>query len=390
MIPHEVVQIAGDTFNKVKVYIGPPRELIVDESNWDLLIQDGSTPGGRRLLNISNADSRYQARSPELDGLLGFEPQERGFLTRLGPADYRLRRLTVDTNELTLTNANGYDGNPLLGIADSIVGDREFVGDVTVDGDVGVTGEVEALGGFIGNLLGDTTGTHYGDVEGNLTGNANGNHTGTFTGDVDVSSHNITFGAKQVPLAALADDVIAYIAERMVQPGTIRMWSGSIASIPSGYFLCDGQNGTPNLTDKFVVGAGGSMVPHDTGGTLTHVHAAATATGGAHLHTGEIGATSLTIEQIPNHRHGNGVVDKNDKLYNHGGLPAVPTMGDSIDGNSSNGTREGWTTSVGDGQPHTHTMSMESSGAHAHGVTVEAGANVPPFYALAYIMKGPY
>lgn len=390
MNPHEVVQIAGDAFDVVKLYIGPERELIVDESNWDLLIQDGSTPGGRRILNITNADARYQARSTELDGLLGFEPQERGFLTRLGPSNYRLRRLTVDTNELTLTNANGYDGNPLLGLADDVIGDREFTGDITIEGDLGVTGEIESLTGFIGNLLGDTTGTHYGNVIGNLTGDADGNHTGTFTGDVDVSGGTITFAAGQIPFAALGADVLAYIAERMVIPGTIRMWSGSIASIPTGYFLCDGQNGTPDLTDKFVIGAGGSSVPADTGGALTHLHSITVASGGAHTHPGTVGNTTLTVDQIPSHRHLNGVVDKNDNLYNHGGAPASPTMGDSIDGNSSNGTREGYTTYVGGGQPHTHTMSMDASGSHAHSASSAAANHLPPFYALAYIMKGPY
>jgi len=40
-----------------------------------------------------------------------------------------------------------------------------------------------------------------------------------------------------------------------VESGSIIIWSGSIATIPSGYVLCDGNNGTPDLRDRFVVGA---------------------------------------------------------------------------------------------------------------------------------------
>ena len=51
-----------------------------------------------------------------------------------------------------------------------------------------------------------------------------------------------------------------------VPTGSIIMWSGSIASIPAGYYLCDGNNGTPDLRDSFVVGAGNSYAVGNTGG----------------------------------------------------------------------------------------------------------------------------
>ena len=51
-----------------------------------------------------------------------------------------------------------------------------------------------------------------------------------------------------------------------VPTGGIIMWSGSIGSIPSGYVLCDGQNGTPNLKDSFVVGSGNTYAVGNTGG----------------------------------------------------------------------------------------------------------------------------
>ena len=52
-----------------------------------------------------------------------------------------------------------------------------------------------------------------------------------------------------------------------VPTGCILMWSGAIASIPTGYVLCNGSNGTPDLRDKFVVGAGNSYVVGATSNT---------------------------------------------------------------------------------------------------------------------------
>ena len=56
-----------------------------------------------------------------------------------------------------------------------------------------------------------------------------------------------------------------------VPAGGIIMWSGSIGSIPSGYYLCDGTNGTPDLRDRFVVGAGSSYAVGNTGGFTSSV-----------------------------------------------------------------------------------------------------------------------
>lgn len=65
-------------------------------------------------------------------------------------------------------------------------------------------------------------------------------------------------------------------------PGMIMLWHGAIVDIPSGWTLCDGTMGTPDLRDKFVRGAGGSQNPGDTGGSATHDH---TFTGDSHRHS---------------------------------------------------------------------------------------------------------
>lgn len=163
--------------------------------------------------------------------------------------------------------------------------------------------------------------------------------------------------------------------------GIITMWAGSIGSIPVGWALCDGTNGTPNLRDRFIVGAGTTFAPGALGGSTVsgagggHTHTAATA--GSHTHGGVVGDTALTIAQIPSHSH------TYSALLTTGGHP---TGANSIEARGVIDT--GTTSSVGGGQAHNHTIS--SDGSHTH--TLEATPDhthsvVPPYYALAYIMK---
>lgn len=69
--------------------------------------------------------------------------------------------------------------------------------------------------------------------------------------------------------------------EEMVPLGGIIQWSGAIVDIPTGWQLCDGTNGTPDLRDKFVAGAGSTYAVDETGGALTHNHPF---TGDGHTH----------------------------------------------------------------------------------------------------------
>lgn len=57
-----------------------------------------------------------------------------------------------------------------------------------------------------------------------------------------------------------------------MMPGMIMLWRGAVVDIPAGWILCDGNNGTPDLRNKFVIGAGDTYNPDDVGGALTHLH----------------------------------------------------------------------------------------------------------------------
>jgi len=66
-----------------------------------------------------------------------------------------------------------------------------------------------------------------------------------------------------------------------MMPGMIMLWAGEVVDIPAGWTLCDGSNDTPDLRDKFIVGAGDAYNPGDEGGAASHIH---TGTAPAHTH----------------------------------------------------------------------------------------------------------
>jgi len=69
--------------------------------------------------------------------------------------------------------------------------------------------------------------------------------------------------------------------------GIIMLWSGAAGDIPAGWILCNGAGGSPDLRNKFVVGAGDTYAPGASGGDINHTH---TFTGAGHSHTIEAGA----------------------------------------------------------------------------------------------------
>lgn len=202
----------------------------------------------------------------------------------------------------------------------------------------------------------------------------------TVIGDLSTSAaSNYPLGSEQVfpnmddYLRAHAS-FIAQLRDRPVLPtGMIVMWSGSIASIPSGWALCDGTNGTPNLRDRFVVGAGGGYAVGSNGGSSTMGTTMGSA--GSHAHGGSVGSTALSEAQMPAHSHTVSIAGSGDSS---GGPGYGFTKG------STNNTHPYlYTDSKGSGAGHTHTIG--SDGSHTHGIT--DWDNRPPYYALAYIMK---
>lgn len=181
------------------------------------------------------------------------------------------------------------------------------------------------------------------------------------TGASTLSANNVLLGngtsALQVIAPGTSGNVLlsngttwASAAAPIQMPsGCILLWSGSVASIPSGWVLCNGASGTPNLMDNFIVGAGSSYAVGATGGsanavTVSHTHTA-TVTDPGHLHS----------------------------------LPSV-WDGAGSSTNATGGSSGG--SSIATGSTVTGvTVANSTTGVSG------ANANLPPYYALCYIMK---
>jgi hypothetical protein len=347
-------------------YTGSEHELTVDASNRNLRLHDGATQGGHVIYSAANSDARYQPKSTELLGLLGFEPHEKGLLVRIGPAEYQLRQLTANSASLTLANANGYAGNPNLSLAETITSehtwDSQHIFNDVVQFNAGINADVS------GDLTGNVTGNLTGNVTGNLTGNANGSHTGSFAGNINVSAHVLTLADDQIPTAKI-NNLLGFVESNGFPSGGIILWEGLESAIPAGWFLCDGLNGTPDLRGRFLVGAAasGTYDPGDSGGVATHAPNVTVDNAGSHTH-----ALSGSTGSAP------------------AGVNLTLTLSSSANWDTSGGTGEPLTNVTRTDPGHTHTQGgqADANGIHIHTATVDSFDNRPPYYALCYIMKG--
>lgn len=161
--------------------------------------------------------------------------------------------------------------------------------------------------------------------------------------------------------------VVNTVLGQIFPVGMIMMWAGSIASIPAGWVLCNGANGSPDLRNRFVVGAGSTYAVAATGGATS----VSSGPGGSHNHAGSTGSHTLTTAEMPAHAH-----DLTYKQFQEGtaGIGRQFLMALST---GDNGDETG---SEGGGGAHAHTIPTQAD--HTHTV-----ATLPPYYALAYIMR---
>ena len=151
--------------------------------------------------------------------------------------------------------------------------------------------------------------------------------------------------------------------------GMIMMWSCTIATIPSGWLLCNGTSGTPDLRNKFVIGANAD----DAGAAKTNVTGSATQSGGSkdaivvsHTHTGSTDSAGEHTHVIGSDSTSGGV-----DLGGWSGPYMVATGSKCCS----------WTSTTQSAGAHTHNITMDSTGSSG------TNANLPPYYALAFIMK---
>jgi hypothetical protein len=142
--------------------------------------------------------------------------------------------------------------------------------------------------------------------------------------------------------------VIPAVAPSSVPSGCILLWSGSIGSIPAGFVLCNGSNSTPDLRDRFVVGAGSSYAVDGTGGSANAIVV-------SHTHTATV--------TDPGHNHSVQTIALQSSAA--GANATTQFSGTNLTGSNTTGI----------------TVTNATAG------TSGTNANLPPYYALCYIMK---
>ena len=190
-----------------------------------------------------------------------------------------------------------------------------------------------------------------------ITGNVTGNLSGTATNAINATTAE---GLTDIASIDTTGDVTAnrffgrgesLVGISTILQGFIVMWSGSVANIPNGYLLCDGSNGTPDLRDRFIVGAGSAYNPDDSGGNDN---------------------VTLSVAQLPSHSHG--VTDP---------------------GHTHTYTRFANTQRVDNDETHQrlNSSTSDTTGNSTTGITIDntgGGQAVdirPKYYALCFIMK---
>ncbi|MFH1768458.1 MAG: hypothetical protein ABH858_04805 [Candidatus Omnitrophota bacterium] len=191
--------------------------------------------------------------------------------------------------------------------------------------------------------------------------------------------------------------------------GGIIMWSGKIVDIPSGWILCDGSNGTPDLRDKFIVGAR----QDDAGIAKTQLM------GGFSKYGGEV---NLSVSNLPSHTHTAGSLETSTAgEHNHmiqyspqgqscddrwqSSCVLITSASSSLSFLAHSSFREYYNDYTNDNNNYynpyiprhvnwdTRVYSMLNAGSHTHTLSNSTGATgsgapyAPPYYALAYIMK---
>ena len=170
---------------------------------------------------------------------------------------------------------------------------------------------------------------------------------------VDLSNSDF-FGNTKLGISTSGEVTASkFTGNGIIPVGGIIMWSGAIVSIPTGWALCNGSNGTPDLRDRFVVGAGNAYSPGNSGGSpdavvVSHNHEITEPNGGqGHLHSYNSG------------------INFGDPLRLQGNDLNTPRYGG--DTRNTNYVTTG--------------ISINSTGSSG------TNANLPPYFALAYIIR---
>ena len=240
---------------------------------------------------------------------------------------------------------------------------------------------------------------------GNISSIVGANNTFTSANLVNSTATTKAYDDSSTAIATTA------FVQSVLPLGMIMMWNSTAASIPAGWQLCDGSNGTPDLRGQFIIGAGGAYSFSANGGSASttlglanipgHFHSinavsGNTAASGAHTHTASSSSVSTVSE--PGHTH------TTQFPTSQTAYTPTPTIAGTViplsqtsngiivtQSNASGNSRANisvattTSTSVSNVADHTHTVTVTgntgTTGSSASFLTL------PPYFALCYIQK---
>lgn len=169
------------------------------------------------------------------------------------------------------------------------------------------------------------------------------------TGDLEVSGNVvIASGGISADQVSVEGTLSGYGVPPIGTIISVYSADGTMPTMPDGWLFCDGTGGTPDLRDRFVLGAYSSTLPGQTGGEES---------------------VTLSLNQIPSHKHGFSYT----KATNTDGAP-------DSGNDSSNDSGRGYWRNQSSGDQHVSTSSSSTGGTQAH-------ENRPPFHALYWFMR---
>ncbi len=213
------------------------------------------------------------------------------------------------------------------------------------------------------------------------------------TAAVDLNGQKLTNLADGTVSSTSTDAVTGKQLRSVYKPGEVKMWHGAVANIASvwgpGWQLADGTNGTADLRDRFIVGAGSTYNPNDVGGNRQILLTASQMPAHSHV-VNDPGHTHPITMHDPGHIHPNSDPGHaHPVLLNNGATGNGARGAGSDDTNGYNSTSGGAFTGVTVGGAFTG-VTATASGAFTGITTQNAGGYDgidirPPYYALCFL-----